>query len=120
MKTRRLSWSRKHRLRKDAAQAAEAMNVHFRNYFGSNLKINSAHRTRIHQFFVMLLYGKFAVHWRESKHCQGVALDVGVNAMGESAQQWLKRWAPVYGWTNISRHGLEPWHYEYFGFGEEA
>ncbi|MCL2594819.1 MAG: M15 family metallopeptidase [Promicromonosporaceae bacterium] len=120
-----LSFAPNHRLRPDAAEALEALNVSYRAAFGRNLMVTSSYRSFAGQVTARETHGHLAADPGTSNHGWGIAVDLTdqVQAFHTPEHQWLRANAPTYGWhlPAWAREdgGLpEPWHWEFHGPAE--
>lgn len=142
-----ISWNTAHKLRPDAAQAFEQLNVQFKAQFNKNIGITDSYRPYSVQQSIFLqryttsqLTGRPSVVWNgtrwwlkvgqpvtavpgTSNHGWGLAVDLStnINSFGTAEHNWMRNNAPAFGWVlpAWARQGVsaEPWHWEFNGAG---
>lgn len=113
------------RIRCDAVDSLEELNVAFRGKFGKNLSVDSSYRDYATQVMTKRLRGGLAAAAGTSNHGQALAVDFGgMGAVGQfdlPTYRWMKANAHKFGWYHPAymepggAGPLEPWHWE---FGE--
>lgn len=113
------------RMRCDAAEALERLNVAYRAEFGRDLDVTSSYRSYSAQVSTKASRGSLAASPGTSNHGLGLAVDFGdfgeVGQFSSPRYRWMKANAAEFGWHHprIMEPGgggpQEPWHWE---FGE--
>jgi peptidoglycan hydrolase CwlO-like protein len=115
-----LSTGRGHRLRTDAAQAYEQLQAAYAASLGRPLCVTDSYRSYPAQVDVFARKPSLAAVPGTSQHGWGLALDLcgGVQVFGSEAHEWMRAYAPAFGWHHPqwAREGgrkPEPWHWEF-------
>ncbi|WP_435738393.1 M15 family metallopeptidase [Cellulosimicrobium sp. PMB13] len=115
-----LSFAPGEMLRCDADFQIEALNLKYREAFGTDLSVTDSYRSYGSQVAVKASRGHFAATPGTSNHGWGLALDLGggVQSFGSAQYAWLRANGPAFGWDNpeFARAGgslPEAWHWEY-------
>lgn len=111
------------RLRCDAAEALEELNVAYRAEFGRDLEVTSSYRSYSAQVSTRASRGSLAATPGTSNHGLGLAVDLGgfggVGQFTSPRYRWMKANAAEFGWYHprIMEPGgggpQEPWHWEF-------
>ncbi|NCT90770.1 hypothetical protein GXB85_07395 [Cellulomonas sp. APG4] len=111
------------RLRCDAAEALERLNVAYRAEFGADLEVTSSYRSYSAQISTKASRGSLAATPGTSNHGLGLAVDLGgfgdVGQFSSPRYRWMKAHAAEFGWYHprIMEPGgggpQEPWHWEF-------
>jgi len=115
-----LSVVRGHRLRSDAARAFERLRAAYASSVGRPLCVTDSYRSYAAQVDVFARKPSLAAVPGTSQHGWGLAVDLcgGVQTFGSAAHEWMRAFAPAYGWHHprwAQRDGSrpEPWHWEF-------
>ncbi|WP_454041634.1 M15 family metallopeptidase [Cellulosimicrobium sp. Marseille-Q8652] len=107
-------------LRCDADHQIEALNIKYREAFGTDMSVTDSYRSYGSQVSVKASRGYYAAIPGTSNHGWGLALDLGggLQSYGTAQYEWMRANAPALGWDNPewARAGgakNEPWHWEY-------
>jgi len=119
---RAISWDAGERLRPDAEQSLESMNIAYKARFGVNLSITDSYRSYAAQVQCLQSRGSLCAKPGTSNHGWGLAIDFGggINRFGTSQRQWMEAYAGSYGWVSPAwaqpgSSKPEAWHWEYTG-----
>lgn len=115
-----LSFAPGEQLRCDAAYQIEALNVKYRETFGTDLSVTDSYRSYASQVAVKASRGYFAAPPGLSNHGWALALDLGggIQSYGTAQYEWMRANAPAFGfdnpeWARAGGSKNEPWHWEY-------
>ncbi|MCF4121495.1 D-alanyl-D-alanine carboxypeptidase family protein [Antribacter sp. KLBMP9083] len=115
-----LSFAPGERLRCDAADQLERLNVAFAARFGRNLTVVDSYRSYGAQVATKTIKPDLAAVPGTSEHGLGLAVDLsdGLQSYGTAKYEWMRANAPAFGWDNpdwarAAGTKNEPWHWEY-------
>ena len=123
-------YDQKQLLRCDAEAAWMRLDAAYKDVWGVDIPIDLSYRTYEEQVEMKQIYGSGAAAPGTSNHGWGTAVDLpdyreGGEGLewnyGTPKYEWMKAYAPAYGWVNPSwavQGGVgphEPWHFEYVG-----
>jgi hypothetical protein len=107
-------------LRRDAANAFDAMSKAYEKETGSPLCVTDSYRSFPEQVAIKAKLPGLAATPGSSQHGLGLAVDFcgGVQSFAAPAHLWMQRNAPLYGWFHpgwAEASGVlpEPWHWEF-------
>ncbi|KQR11942.1 M15 family metallopeptidase [Cellulomonas sp. Leaf334] len=110
------------RLRCDAAEQLDVLNVAYRAQFGSDLVVNDSYRSYAGQVACKRTKGYLCATPGTSNHGSGIAVDLGggIDSFGTRQHRWMAAHAPDLSWglpSWAAWGGSKPeaWHWEYTG-----
>lgn len=110
------------RLRCDAAEQLDVLNVAYRAQFGSNLVVNDSYRSYAGQVACKRTKGYLCATPGTSNHGSGIAVDLGggIDSFGTRQHRWMAAHAPdlswdLPSWATWGGSKPEAWHWEYTG-----
>lgn len=110
------------RLRCDAAEQLDVLNVAYRAQFGSNLVVNDSYRSYAGQVACKRTKGYLCATPGTSNHGSGIAVDLGggIDSFGTKQHRWMAAHAPdldweLPAWASWGGSKPEAWHWEYTG-----
>ena len=110
------------RMRCDAAEQLEAMNIEYKAHFGVNMSLTDTYRSYSGQVACLRTKGDLCATPGTSNHGYGVAIDFGggIQTFGTPQHKWMDEHAGSWQWVHPdwARNGgnkPEAWHWEYRG-----